>query len=68
MVVGVVSPWLAPIAASLILAIPLSALSARVSTGTLVTPQDLRPPLVAARARRWRAELRAALVPGIPAE
>ena len=60
MATGHVSAWLSPIAASLVLAVPLSALSSR-PLPFLETPQEVRRPLVAARARRWRDDLRASL-------
>ena len=62
MATGHVSLWLSPIAASLALAVPLSALSER-ATGILPTPQELHRPPVAAEAQRWRAELRS-MLPG----
>jgi membrane glycosyltransferase len=62
-VTGFVSLWLLPITASLALAVPLSRLSALPIRATLATPQEVRAPLVAARAARWRSELRAALMP-----
>ncbi|MEM7642411.1 MAG: glucans biosynthesis glucosyltransferase MdoH [Pseudomonadota bacterium] len=66
MVTGFVSLWLLPIAGSLLLAAPLSRLSAIRLRGALATPQEVRAPLVASRAARWRSELRAALT--VPAE
>ncbi|WP_308915125.1 glucans biosynthesis glucosyltransferase MdoH [Jannaschia sp. LMIT008] len=63
MAAGYVSPWLLPIAGSLAMAVPLSALSGQVMS-VLPTPQEVRVPLVASRAARWRAEMREALVPG----
>ena len=68
MATGFVSPWLSPVMASLLMAVPLSALSALPLARVLTTPQEVRPPLVAARAARWRAELREALAPVVPAE
>ncbi|PWJ13787.1 glucans biosynthesis glucosyltransferase MdoH [Jannaschia seohaensis] len=68
MATGFVSPWLLPVMASLLFAVPLSRLSARPSPGTMATPQETRAPLVATRALRWRAELRDALTGGVPAE
>ncbi|WP_299822795.1 glucans biosynthesis glucosyltransferase MdoH [uncultured Jannaschia sp.] len=67
MLAGFVSYWLVPIMASLLLAAPLSRLSAVPVFGTMATPQEVRAPLVAKRAARWRAELRAAVAP-TPAE
>ncbi|MCK0166733.1 glucans biosynthesis glucosyltransferase MdoH [Jannaschia sp. S6380] len=59
MATGYVSLWLVPIMGSLLLAAPLSRLSAVPMTGTMATPQEVRSPLVAKRAARWREELRA---------
>ncbi|MGB3407738.1 MAG: glucans biosynthesis glucosyltransferase MdoH [Jannaschia sp.] len=56
---GFVSVWLLPVMASLLLAVPLSYVSALPLPGTLATPQETRAPLVATRAARWRTELRA---------
>ncbi|MFO6463414.1 glucans biosynthesis glucosyltransferase MdoH [Jannaschia sp. KMU-145] len=67
MATGYVSLWLLPIMASLVLAVPLSHLSGRPFAGWLATPQEVRAPLVATRARHWRSELRDALAP-TPAE
>ena len=67
MAVGSVSAWLLPIMGSLLLAVPLSRLSALPLVGTLATPQEVRAPLVAKRAARWRAELRSQVLPA-PAE
>ncbi|SFI34462.1 glucans biosynthesis glucosyltransferase MdoH [Jannaschia pohangensis] len=61
MVTGFISLWLMPIMASLLLAVPLSRLSAVPMPGTLATPQEVRPPLVAIRAAQWRAEIKASL-------
>lgn len=61
---GMVSPWLTPIALSLALAVPLSALSG-VSAGTarrlLGMREDFREPAVITAARRHRVELKATL-------
>lgn len=61
MATGFVSLWLLPIALSFVLAVPLSLLSSQ-PMPVLPTPQEVRAPLVAVRARRWRADLRAALL------
>lgn len=60
---GLISPWLWPIALSLTLAVPLSALSGwrPRGGGWLSTPADVRMPDVALAARHYRAELRSAL-------
>ncbi|MEO9684626.1 MAG: glucans biosynthesis glucosyltransferase MdoH [Tateyamaria sp.] len=56
---GLVSWWLLPIMASLILAVPLSALSATTShILRLDNPLTLREPTIVARARTARADLR----------
>ena len=75
LVSGLASWWLAPIAASLILAVPLSALSALPVAALLPaalrmdSPQTLREPGIVARARRERDRLQDMLrTPGIPAE
>ncbi|GIT92026.1 glucans biosynthesis glucosyltransferase H [Jannaschia pagri] len=66
---GYVSPWLIPVMVSLLLAVPLSRLSAWAVPGTLATPQEVRAPLVATRAAAWRQELRDVLGAGrLPAE
>lgn len=67
MITGFVSAWLLPIMASLVLAVPLSRLSAMRLRGALATPQEVRAPLVAKRAAVWRAELKSSLLPR-PAE
>ncbi|WGH78634.1 glucans biosynthesis glucosyltransferase MdoH [Jannaschia ovalis] len=67
MLTGYVSLWLLPIMASLLLAAPLSLLSARPAPRLMPVPQEVRAPLVARRAQRWREELRALLAP-TPAE
>ncbi|NJM82955.1 MAG: glucans biosynthesis glucosyltransferase MdoH [Tabrizicola sp.] len=51
---GVVTPWLAPIALSLVLAVPLSWLSDRRTT-MLASPEDLSLPEIARRAGTARA-------------
>ena len=64
---GLVSLWLIPIAASLLLAVPLSALSAlnlerRVPRSlALNSPYTLREPAIVAKARAARAEIKAQL-------
>ncbi|MEW9919567.1 glucans biosynthesis glucosyltransferase MdoH [Marimonas sp. MJW-29] len=74
LVSGLVSLWLIPIAASLLLAVPLSALSgvnlARGAPRSLAlhSPYTLREPAIVARARTARAEIRAELSAGVPAE
>ena len=65
MIAGVVSPWLLPIAISLVLAIPLSMLSGRTFGGTvahwLSTRQDFRAPPITKAAQHYRAELKSHL-------
>ncbi|AXI47718.1 glucans biosynthesis glucosyltransferase MdoH [Sulfitobacter sp. SK012] len=64
---GLISLWLVPIVASLVLSVPLSALSgveiARVMPGTLRlnSPHTLREPAIVGRARLERAHLREVL-------
>lgn len=62
MVAGVVSPWLFPIAISLLLAIPLSWLSGVPVNGLkgrwLGTREDYQAPPIALAARHYRAELK----------
>jgi membrane glycosyltransferase len=72
---GLVSVWLMPIMASLVLAVPLSALSAvNLKTGApaalrLDNPLTLREPTIVARARTARAALRSRIeAPNIAAE
>ncbi len=71
---GLISLWLIPIALSLVLAVPLSALSAlnlaRIAPKSLAmnSPYTLREPPIVARARRARAQVKAHLVADIPAE
>ncbi len=66
MLAGLVSLWLLPIALSLVLAVPLSALSgARIKAARwLGTREDLRPPAIAQAAQHYRAGLRQALEGG----
>ncbi|WP_371154082.1 glucans biosynthesis glucosyltransferase MdoH [Jannaschia sp. 2305UL9-9] len=69
MVTGYISLWLLPVMASLILSVPLSRLSSMPFPSGLATPQEVRSPIVARRADRWRSELQAALRAGVtPAE
>lgn len=76
LVSGLVSLWLLPIAASLCLAIPLSALSALPLSNRLPqafkmnSPQTLREPGIVRRAQQERGRLRAQLEKGqkLPAE
>lgn len=70
LVMGLVSLWLLPIMASLLLAVPLSALSATTSRALrLDNPLTLREPTIVGQARLARAGLRARLeVPDIAAE
>ncbi len=71
---GLVSWWLFPIMASLLLAVPLSALSARPASAmsrvlSLDNPLTLREPTIVSNARTARAELRAHIdTPNIAAE
>ncbi len=67
---GLISWWLIPIMASLLLAVPLSALSATTSTALrLDNPLTLREPSIVAHARTARAGLRARIeATDIPAE
>lgn len=62
---GLVSPWLIPIAISLALAIPLSALSGLRVTSTafrwMGTREDYREPAISRAAHHYRAELKAVL-------
>lgn len=61
---GVVSPWLLPIAVSLALAVPLSAISGASPAGLrrwLGSAQDYRAPPIAFAARHYRAELKSML-------
>lgn len=59
---GLVSPWLMPIALSLLCAVPLSALSGFTMTGGarawLGTREDYREPLITQAARHYRNELK----------
>ncbi|MCF2870432.1 glucans biosynthesis glucosyltransferase MdoH [Octadecabacter sp. G9-8] len=69
---GVVTLWLSPIAASLFLAIPLSALSGmnlnayRWSARQLATPEHLNPPDIVADALAKRRQFAAVLSPSQP--
>ena len=71
---GLISLWLIPIALSLVLAVPLSALSAlnleRKAPKSLAmnSPYTLREPTIVARARTARAQVKAHLGADIPAE
>ncbi|MEO0634943.1 MAG: glucans biosynthesis glucosyltransferase MdoH, partial [Pseudomonadota bacterium] len=67
---GLVSLWLSPIMISLLLAVPLSALSATTTRALrLDNPLTLREPTIVARARVARAGLRARIeTPDIAAE
>lgn len=64
-VVGLVSPWLLPIAISLTLAIPLSALSGVSISGTvgrwMATREEYREPPVTQAARHYRSQLKTML-------
>lgn len=64
MVLGVVSPWLLPIAISLALAVPLSMLSGVSFSRTgrwMGTREDFRAPPITFAARHYRAELKTML-------
>lgn len=71
---GLVSLWLLPIALSLVLAVPLSALSGlhagRSGRGWMATPVVYAEPRITRMARRYRADLKQFLHPGAqhPAE
>ena len=69
---GLVSLWLLPIAASLLLAVPLSALSAwKVAAHApkaMASPYTLREPAIVRRARVARAEVKSQLMQNVPAE
>ena len=71
---GLVSFWLLPIAASLLLAIPLSALSAlniaKLAPRSLAinSPYTLREPAIVKSAKAARADFKANLKIGFPAE
>nr|WP_277618910.1 glucans biosynthesis glucosyltransferase MdoH [Sulfitobacter noctilucae] len=71
---GLISLWLVPIAASLLCAVPLSALSslkvANTARGGLAmnNPQTLREPAIVGRARIERARVKAVLMPQVAAE
>jgi membrane glycosyltransferase len=58
-VTGLVSLWLLPIALSLSLAIPLSAVSGRPVRGLIPTPEDHTAPQIVLAARHYRAQLEA---------
>jgi membrane glycosyltransferase len=64
---GLVSPWLLPIAISLLFAVPLSALSGmampRHAQGWMGTRETYREPLITQAARHYRAQLKSALEP-----
>lgn len=64
-VAGLVSPWLLPIAISLMLAVPLSALSGMLVPGVvgrwMATREMYREPPITQAARHYRAELKAML-------
>ncbi len=59
MLMGLVSPWLAPIALSLSMAIPLSALSGVRVMRWMATREEIREPAITRAARHYRAELKA---------
>jgi membrane glycosyltransferase len=63
---GLVSPWLLPIAISLLCAVPLSALSGYSLSGRawLGTREDFREPLITQTARHYRTELKALIEGG----
>ena len=58
-VAGVVTLWLIPIAVSLVLAIPLSALSGMSIRGVLRNSEDYAAPQITRAARHYRKELKA---------
>ncbi|WP_299283654.1 glucans biosynthesis glucosyltransferase MdoH [uncultured Tateyamaria sp.] len=72
LIAGLVSWWLVPIMASLVLAVPLSALSARSVAGLpwrLDNPLTLREPTIVGNARAARADMRARIeAANLPAE
>ncbi len=74
LVAGLISLWLVPIAMSLVLAVPLSALSAlnlakrAPRSLALNSPYTLREPAIVARARVARAQIKDQLTLDIPAE
>lgn len=73
MAVGLISLWMLPITVSLVLAVPLSAISGVViGRGWLATPQEMSPPAVIASVEAARAEFaeptRVAAKPAIAAE
>ncbi len=67
-IAGLVSPWLSPIAFSLLCAVPLSALSGYSMSGRartwLGTREDYREPLITQAARHYRTELKSVLERG----
>lgn len=71
---GLVSLWLLPIAASLLLAVPLSALSALNIAAraprslAMNSPYTLREPAIVSRAKEARADIKAQLLLKMPAE
>jgi len=71
---GLISLWLLPIAAGLLLAVPLSALSAlniaKCAPRSLAmnSPYTLREPKIVMRARLARAQIKAQLTVNVPAE
>ena len=69
-VAGLVALWLLPVAMSLLLAVPLSWLSARPArAGWLATPQSLHAPAIRRSALRWQVRLDQVLrLGGTPAE
>ena len=75
LVAGLISLWLLPIVFSLVLAVPLSALSAvqlgRAPAGLRMdSPNSLREPAILTKAKRERAVIRSAIADkaGLPAE
>ncbi|MFK7837743.1 MAG: glucans biosynthesis glucosyltransferase MdoH [Sulfitobacter sp.] len=71
---GLISLWLLPIAASLLLAVPLSALSSlniarRAPRGLAMnSPYTLREPAIVTRAKKARAQVKSHLTVKVPAE
>lgn len=71
---GLISLWLLPIALSLVLAVPLSALSSlniadrAPKSLALNSPYTLREPVIVARAKTARAKIKTMLTLNIPAE
>jgi membrane glycosyltransferase len=68
MAAGVVSPWLLPIAVSLVAAVPLSMLSGRRMGRLMATPEMIEPPAIVLLAQRHREMFRAAGTPPLAAE